>query len=190
VEIMLATNDVEAAVSASRELSDIADEHGSDAVDAMAANARGAVILAGGDARAALVELRRAANAWQELGARYAAARVRVLLAQACEMLGDEDSGELELRGAHDTFAKLGAEPDLVAIDSLTRVGSEESHGLSARECEVLRLVATGKSNREIATELVLSQHTVARHLQNIYVKLGVSTRSAAGAFAYEHHLV
>jgi DNA-binding NarL/FixJ family response regulator len=190
VEIMLATDDVDAAASASRELSDIADEQGSDAIRAMASHAQGAVSLAESDAQTALVELRRAEHAWQELGALHTSARVRVLLAQACRQLGDEDSAALELRGAHDTFAELGAQPDLTALDPLMLGDSQETHGLSTREREVLRLVATGRSNREIAATLVLSEHTVARHLQNIYAKLGVSSRTAAGAFAHEHHLV
>src|SRR5439155_120487 len=61
---------------------------------------------------------------------------------------------------------------------------------LSSRELEVLRLVASGKSNREIASTLVISEHTVARHVQNIFAKLGLSSRAAATAFAFEHDLV
>jgi DNA-binding NarL/FixJ family response regulator len=62
--------------------------------------------------------------------------------------------------------------------------------GLTAREVEVLRLVAAGKTNRTIAADLVLSEKTVARHLSNIFTKLGLSTRAAATAYAYEHDLV
>ena len=65
-----------------------------------------------------------------------------------------------------------------------------DSHGLSSRELEVLRLVAAGKTNREIASELVVSEHTVARHLQNIFAKLRVTSRTAATAFAFQHELV
>ena len=61
--------------------------------------------------------------------------------------------------------------------------------GLTAREAEVLRLVADGRTNRDIAVELVISEHTVARHLQNIFAKIDVSSRSAATAFAFEHGL-
>jgi DNA-binding NarL/FixJ family response regulator len=190
VEIMLATDDIDGAASASRELSDIAEEQGSDAIVAMASQARGAVSLTEGDAQTALVELRRAAQMWQELGALYLSARVRVLLAQACRQLGDEDTAALELSAVRDIFGELGARADLAGVDSLTHANDGDGHGLSAREREVLRLVATGRSNREIAAALVLSEHTVARHLQNIYAKLGVSTRTAAGAFAHENHLV
>lgn len=191
VEIMLATDDVDAAAGASRELADIADQQGSDAIAAMAWQARGSVALAEGDAQAALTALRRSSTVWRELGATYAAARARALVALACRQLGDEDTAVLELRGARDTFAELGARPDLTALELLTSSSdSGDAHGLSAREREVLRLVATGKSNREIAAALVLSQHTVARHLQNIFVKLGVSSRTAAGAFAHAHDLV
>ena len=190
VEIMLATGDVTAAAGAARELSDVADQQANAAIDAMSSHARGAISLAEGDASSALIPLRSASLAWQELGASYLAARVRVLIAYACRQVGDEDTSELELRGVRDTFVELGAGPDIVALNTLIPTDIEDARGLSAREREVLRLVAAGRSNREIADALVLSQHTVARHLQNIYAKLSVSSRTAASAFAHEHHLV
>ena len=190
VEIMLATDDLDAAAGAARELAETADQQGSDAIAAMAWQATGSVALAEGDAQASLMPLRRSSQAWQELGGVYAAARVRILVGLACRQLGDEDTALLEFRGARETFAGLGARHELVELEAAERPDAGFAHGLSAREREVLRLVATGKSNREIAATLVLSQHTVARHLQNIYAKLGVSTRTAAGAFAHEHHMV
>ena len=87
-------------------------------------------------------------------------------------------------------FERLGAAPSIASLDSLTTGREPEAtHGLTPRELEVLRLVATGKSNREIASALVISEHTVARHVQNILTKLGVASRTAAGAFAFEHDL-
>ena len=113
------------------------------------------------------------------------------MLALACRALGDEDSAGLELAAARDAFVRLGAAADLARIDLLTgRAEAANSHGLTARELQVLRLVAAGQSNREIAAALVISEHTVARHLQNIYAKLGVSSRTAASAFAFSHDLV
>ncbi len=191
VEIMIIADDVEAAAAASRELADIAEQNAGDALVAMSSQARGSVALAEGDAQAALSALRQASTTWHELGAVYAAARARMHVALACRQLGDEDTAVLELRGVRDTFTELGAQPDLTALEDLVGAGRvDHLHGLSAREQEVLRLVATGASNREIATVLVLSEHTVARHLQNIYAKLGVASRTAAGAFAHEHDLV
>jgi DNA-binding NarL/FixJ family response regulator len=114
-----------------------------------------------------------------------------VLLGQACRALGDEDSAGLELEAARAVFMHLGAAPDLALVDSLTsRPGAAANRGLTQRELEVLRLVAAGKSNREIASALVLSEHTVARHVQNILAKLRVSSRTAATAFAFEHELL
>ena len=116
-------------------------------------------------------------------------ARTRELVGRACRELGDPEAGELDLEAAFATFERLGARPDARRAEaSLGRTG--DRHGLSPRELEVLRLVASGSSNRDIASRLVISEHTVARHLQNIFAKLGVASRTAATAFAFEHELV
>jgi DNA-binding CsgD family transcriptional regulator/tetratricopeptide (TPR) repeat protein len=191
VEIALAAAEVEEAERARDDLAELARVHGSDALGAMSARAAGAVALARGDAAAALTALRRAWNAWQELGAPYEAARARVLVALACAALGDEDTVALELEAARTVFGELGAGPDLARVDSvLTPSASGDTHGLTRRELQVLRLVASGKTNGEIATELVLSERTVDRHVSNVYAKLRVSSRAAATAYAYEHQLV
>ena len=185
-EIALALGEVAEARAASSELEDVAASSGSTMVGAMAAQVRGAVELAEGDAPAALVALRRAWQLWEEVGAPYESARTRVLVGEACAALGDRDAAALELEAARATFETLGAKPDLARLAG----GPAETHGLSARELEVLRLVAAGRTNRQIAAELVVSEHTVARHLQNIFGKLGVSSRTAATAFAFSHDLV
>jgi DNA-binding NarL/FixJ family response regulator len=191
VEIMLAVGEREPAEAGCRELAELAERQGSDALRAMAAHVQGAVALADGDAAETLVALRRAFTLWQELGAPYEVARVRMMMASACRALGDADTATLELEAARELFALLGAAPDLASIDAIgPRAAPADLHGLTGREAEVLRLVAAGKSNRDIAVELVISEHTVARHVQNIFAKLGVSSRTAASAFAFEHHLV
>jgi DNA-binding NarL/FixJ family response regulator len=164
-------------------------------VEAMAAHARGSVALAGGDAKAALEPLRRSFEIWQRLGAPYLAARVRATLARACFSLGDEDGCRLECESAMAVFRELGAKPDLEWLEAAKSVSmpasaSPRPHGLTARELQVLRLVAAGKTNRIIASELFLSEKTVDRHLSNIFDKLDVSSRAAATAFAYEHELI
>jgi DNA-binding NarL/FixJ family response regulator len=157
----------------------------------MAAHARGTVALTDGDVGESLVALRHAWQVWRELEAPYEAARARELVGLACRALGDDDAAAVELEAARDAFAALGAVPDLARVDALAPgAGPADAHGLTARELEVLRLVAAGKSNREIASMLVISEHTVARHLQNIFAKLGLSSRTAASAFAFEHDLV
>jgi len=184
VRIMLAAGDTDAAAGACRELDEIAAQQGTEAIDALASHARGAHALATGDAQGALSAARRACVLWQQLEAPYESARSRALLGRACRLLGDEDTAAMELRAARDTFTGLGARPDLAETEP-----PGDAHGLSPRELEVLRLVAAGHGNREIAAALVLSEHTVARHLQNIFAKIDVSTRAAAGAFAHEHNL-
>jgi ATP/maltotriose-dependent transcriptional regulator MalT len=189
-EVMVALGDLEQARAACRELTEIAVEFPSVMLGAIAAYVQGSVELAAGDADAALVTLRRALQIWQKLDAPYEAAQARVLVATACRALEDEDTARLELEAAHAVFEGLAARPELRRVDALLRSESEESHGLSRRELEVLRLVAAGSTNREIAATLVLSEHTVARHVQNILRKLRVSSRTAATAFAFEHDLV
>jgi DNA-binding CsgD family transcriptional regulator len=191
VEIMLAVGDVEEARVACRELEEISARYESSMLGAMVAHAEGAIDLTEGDARAALLPLRRAWQMWQELEVPYEVARVRVLLGLACRALGDDDTATLELEAARDVFAQLGAAPDLARVDSLARrAPSVDDHGLTARELQVLRLVAAGESNRTIASELILSERTVDRHVSNIFAKLDVSSRAAATAYAYKHQLV
>jgi len=191
VEIMVAAHDLGAARAAAEELAELADELGAPLLHAVSGYATGAVLVGEGDARAALVVLRRAWAAWQELDAPYEAARVRVLIGLVCRELGDHDTGAVELDAARSVFRQLGAAPDLAQVEALSPTArSQAPMGLTGRELEVLALVATGKSNREIAATLVISEHTVARHVQNILAKLGVSSRTAASAFAFEHDLV
>jgi DNA-binding CsgD family transcriptional regulator len=191
VEIMLAVGDAQEARTACRELEEISGRYESGMLGAMVAHAEGAVYLVGGDARAALVALRRAWQVWQELEVPYEVARVRVLVGLSCRALGDDDTAALELEAARGVFAQLGAAPDLARVDSLARSApSVDAHGLTARELQVLRLVAAGETNRAIAAGLVLSERTVDRHVSNIFTKLGVSSRAAATAYAYKHQLV
>jgi DNA-binding CsgD family transcriptional regulator len=191
VEIMLAASDVPAARAGADELAGIAERLEAPLLRAMAAHATGATLLAEGDGRAALTALRDAWAAWQGIEAPYEAARVRVLIALACRALGDDDTAEMELDTARWVFGQLGAAPDVARVEALSRVGAAPTPaGLTAREMEVLRLVAEGRTNREIAKALVLSDHTVRRHLQNIFNKIGVSSRAAATAFAFQRNLV
>ena len=190
VEIMLAVGDLEQARAGCLDLQDVAQRQESRALTAMADYARGGVDLADRDASAALGALRQACGQWQELGARREIARTRVLVGQACAALGDLDTAAMELDAASDTFERLGATPELARVESLrTGLENQDVHGLTARELEILRVLATGKSNREIAAALVISDHTVRRHIQNIFAKLGVSSRAAATAFAVRHNL-
>jgi DNA-binding CsgD family transcriptional regulator len=187
VEVALAADALAEAQRHAEELAALAVAMPADYLTALAEHAAGAVLLASGDPGAALPRLRRAWTLWQACEAPYECARARALVARACGLLGDGDACRMELAAARTVLEELGAVLDLTAL-----CGEAAGAGdpLSPREREVLRLLATGATNRAIADRLVLSERTVARHVSNIFAKLGLASRAAATAFAYEHGLV
>lgn len=191
VEIMLAAGDLDGAQAGADALSAIAADTDAAYLQASSNQANGAVLLARGETRAALTELRAAWKSWQQLEAPYECARVRVLIAEACRALGDDDTADSHLDAATATFEQLQAAPDLARL--APRVSSNAGAGvldrLSEREREVLALLAAGRTNREIGSTLSISEHTVARHISNIFNKLEVSSRTAAAAIAFQHGL-
>jgi DNA-binding NarL/FixJ family response regulator len=188
VEVALAAGERKTAREACEELNQTASTYGSSGLEAAALQARGTLVLAEGRPEAALQTLRAAHRRWQELDAPYDAARVRLLLATTYQALGDGDAAALELDEAEAVFDRLGATLDSGRMAAL-RGRPVLPDGLTEREAEVLALVAAGRSNREIAAALVLSQKTVARHLSNIFAKIDVTSRTQAAAYAYEHGL-
>jgi len=190
VEILLAVKDTESARAAARELEEIAKSLDAPFLRAAAAHCAGAVDLAEGNAERALAALHNARDIWRDIEAPYDEARTRVLIALASRALGDEDTAVLELDAARGMFERLGASTDVARLDESAR--RESSRGptrLTARELEVLGLVATGKTNRAIADVLGLSEKTVARHVANIFTKLDLTSRAAATAYAYRNGL-
>jgi DNA-binding NarL/FixJ family response regulator len=187
VAVLLAAGEVDRAADVADELAGIAGQFGCAALRAMAAYAVGSVLLARDQADQAAPELRRAMAGWQALDAPYEAARARLQLGLALRALGDEESAVGEIAAARSVFGRLGAVP--AERDAAKLLGNEHPAGLTDREIEVLRLVASGRTNPEIAATLVLSEKTVARHLSNIFTKLDVGSRTAAAAFAFENGL-
>jgi DNA-binding CsgD family transcriptional regulator len=190
VEIQLAVKDIEAASTAADELARIADAIRAPYLEALSAQATSAVLLARGDAKAALPLLRQGWSLWQQVEAPYEAARTRALIARICDELGDRESARMHSAAAIAAFEHLGAAPELAQLKRLRPSDNHPGHGLTDRECEVLAHVAVGRTNRQIARRLGISEHTVARHLSNIFDKLGVTSRTAASAFAHTHNLV
>jgi DNA-binding NarL/FixJ family response regulator len=188
VEIMLAAGDIEAARAGSDELAAVAVDLGSPLLQAQAAQFDGAVQIAEQDPKGALRALRRARRAFVELVAPHEVARTRMLIATACEAIGDEDGADLERGAARAALARLGARPDLAHLDAGS--GPPVPDGLTPREVEVLCVLARGRTNRVIAEELFISEKTVASHVSHIFTKLGVTSRAAATAYAYDHDLV
>ena len=190
LEIMLATGDVDEAKRARDELRELARAFDADALRAVVAQADGAIALAEGHPEAALEPLRCAFELCERLEAPYDAARVRVLIGQACHALGDDEAAGLEHQAARAVFARLGARPDLARLDASTSVPPRSSKRLlTSRELHVLRLISNGRTNRQIADELRLSERTIDRHVSNILGKLDVPSRTAATAYAYDHKL-
>jgi DNA-binding CsgD family transcriptional regulator len=200
VEIMLAASDLDEARRAAGELDALAARFGMELLAASAQHAKGAVLLDEGDALGAIAPLRNAQESWQRAGAPYASARIRALVARAFQALGDTDGAALERAAARKTFVELGASPDVAIVDAMAEAmatpprsaagAKKGAHGLSARELEVLVLVASGRTNKLIARELFVSEKTIDRHVSNIFAKLDVPTRAAATAWAYRRGLV
>ncbi len=190
VEVLLAAGDVAAARAASDELGTLIEDRTAPYVQAIGAYCAGSVLLAEGDATGALAELRRAGAAWRELAMPFDAARTSVQIARACRALSDHDAADWQLETALETFEGLGARTELARAGRLARSSGITPGALTLRQCDVLREVATGCSNREVAATLGISQHTVARHLQNIFTKLDLPSRAAATTYAHEHGLV
>lgn len=188
VEIALEAGDGETARSAAAELARTAELYGSSGLHAEASEAEGRVALADGDTAVAVRQLGSAVQQWSDMGAPHRAARARVQLALSLRAADEQEAAELELDAAATQFDALGANGDARALAQL-RSHRGLPGGLTAREAEVLTLIAGGRTNRQAAQELFLSEKTVARHLHNIYTKLGVSSRTAAAAFAFEQGL-
>jgi len=191
VEILLAADDLAAARAASAELSEIAVAFGAPLLTGLSAHAAGAILLADGDVEAASISLQQACEIWRDLEMPYEEAHTCVLLATVCEKRLDQDGRRLELETARRIFTRLSAEHCLARIAEQTDRASPRRIGpLSEREAQVLRLLATGKTNRAIADELFISEKTVARHVSNIFDKLAVSSRTGATAWAFQHNLI
>jgi DNA-binding CsgD family transcriptional regulator len=189
IDVLVATHDVPLARACSGELEALARDFGIETVLAHAASAAASVELADNDPAAALPYARKARGLWARLDNPYAAGLARVVIGRALAALGDSSSARVELESARTVLAELGAGPDVEQVDRLLGP-SVRPRGLTEREVEVLRLVASGRSNAQIAGELFLSERTVARHLSNIFTKLEVGSRTAAAAFAFDHDLV
>jgi DNA-binding NarL/FixJ family response regulator len=193
IEVMIEAGAPEEARTSCEELQRLARAFESPVLLAQAATARGATALAAGTAADALQHLRHAQRIWTKLNAPYERARTAVLLGIACRAAGDEEAAAREFDAAHAVFAEIGARPDLMRLEQLrddppAEIGAP--HGLTRRELDVLRLLATGRTNRAIAEDLFISEKTVARHVSNIFGKLGLASRAAATAYAYEHRLL
>jgi DNA-binding CsgD family transcriptional regulator len=192
VEILLAASDIATAKSALGELTACASEMASPFLRAIASSTSGGVSLAEGDCEAALGALHEARTLWRDLEAPYEAARCGMMIGLSCRALRDTDGAQLELEAACRTFRQLGAVLDAAHVETLLSAGASAAGrgGLTLREVEVLKLVASGKTNRAIAEALDISEKTVARHLSNIFTKLDLPSRAAATAYAFQHHIV
>jgi DNA-binding CsgD family transcriptional regulator len=191
IEIMLEAGEIDDARSACQELEQISERFDTGLLGGIAAHARGALALAEGDIETALISLRRALQVWQQVEVPYMVARTRFLTGVGCSALRDDEGATLEMEAARAIFERLGAAPDISRIDSRARHASPDHlHGLTPREVQVLRLIATGKTNKAIAAELCVSDRTVDRHVSNIFTKLSLPSRAAATAYAYQHSLI
>jgi len=189
IEILLAQGDIPGAHKVADELAATAAQMNTPYLAAMSAHGKGAVLFAEGEAKNAEAHLREAWMLWQQLEMPFESACVRVLLGQVCRQLGDPETALMHFEAARAVFERLEAAPALAQLERVA-ANAESASALTPRELEVLALVAAGESNRGIAAELAISEHTVARHISNIFDKLGVNSRTAASSYAHTHNLI
>jgi DNA-binding CsgD family transcriptional regulator len=190
VEIAVAAGERDDARAAANELAVIADEYPTPWLVAVTTQARGRVELAAGEGDAACGSLRRALEQMHMLELPYEVADTRLLLGAAYRAVGDDDAAAVSFDAGVQLLAQLGADTTTARGRARRADPTTSPNGLTGREVEVLRLLASGRTNKELAAELGLSEKTVERHLSNIFTKIGVSTRAAATAFAFEHEIV
>jgi DNA-binding NarL/FixJ family response regulator len=188
VQIAVAAKDLAGAGAGVRELESIARSFGTPMLRALAAVARGRVQLAEGNPATAGATLQAALREWRELQVPYEIATTATLLGQAQREVGDEDAARVSFARARALFEQIGARLDTHNLDTTPR--TRRPAGLTEREVEVLCLIADGRANKEVAAQLHLSAKTVSRHLTKIFNKIGVTSRAAATAFAFEHDLI
>jgi DNA-binding NarL/FixJ family response regulator len=188
IEIMIETGELQAAQKAAEELGEIAAVFSASFLDAVAARARGYILLFSGKPAAAIVQLRTALTAFTNAEAMYESAKTCALIGFACWKLRDDDTAKMEFEAAREIFERLGAVPDLKILDTV--LPKKNPGGLTAREMEVLKQLSTGKTNKEIAADLFLSERTVDRHVGNILTKIDVPSRTAAATYAHKNHLL
>ena len=187
VHVAVAVRDLDAASRGLTELESTVEVFSTPTLRATALSTRGRLQLAAGELEAGAT-LQRAVDAWRSLDVPYEEATARTLLGQAHRDAGDTTAANESFEAAASLFDQIGARLDAQLVLGDTKVPLPA--GLTEREVEVLRLIAAGLTNNEIATELFLSAKTVSRHLSNIFTKIGVTSRAGATAFAFEHHLV
>lgn len=187
VQVAIAAGDLAAAGEALAELDQIAAAFGTPMLRATALSARGRLELARRQ-EDACPTLEAALERWLALDVPYEVATARTLLGQAQRDRGDEAAAAESFAAAARRFDEIGASLDARLVSSDTRRALPA--GLTDREVEVLRLIASGMTNNAIAAELHLSVKTVSRHLSNIFTKIGVNSRASATAFAFEQELL
>jgi ATP/maltotriose-dependent transcriptional regulator MalT len=188
VHVAIAAGDIDAAEQAYDELERLNLRFATPMMGGATLVTRGRLQLALGDVDEARTTLRAALERWQALEVPYEQATAQTLVGEALRRSGDEAAATESFSAAAQLFEQIGAR--LEARRALASHRNIHPAGLTDREVEVLRLIASGRSNPEIADELYLSVKTVSRHVSNIFNKIGVTSRSAATAFAFEHELV
>ena len=191
VEACVAAGEEQAATEGLAELEELAQRFGTAGPAASAAVARGRLALHQGQTEVAIAALREGVRGWSELEAPYEAARTRVLLANALSVDDDSAGAALELKAAARLADEFGfaLSVDDRPIDDGGIPAAARELGLTARELEVLALVAAGRTNRQIAETLFIAVKTASAHVSSLLFKLGVANRSEAGAVARRLHL-